>query len=887
MADEFDEYLRGRDSASKPAKDEFESYLNERSDTDENAKADVPVNINNPEVVNKTSVLDAMVSGSGQGASLTLGDEAVGVVGGVKDKIQALRGERGDIDFMDAYRTNRDAARKHDDQGLKEHPGVYRGSEFVGGGMLGGAAGVAAKGTGTVAKVAKVLAPDVKFDSFLKDLGKLAKSGAATGAVTGFGSSKADVTKGEVVDAAKDTTKGAAIGVGTSPLAWLLGKSVDKTLKSGAQKTSSTLGRGKDISEPYIQNPGKYNDPDVNFPNAKGQFDKAKAGLSDPIADAQQQVDAAYTNVEKLRGSLKESYGEESVNAREALRDAKAAHQRAADQLRDVEREATRDTKDKIAGATQQARNEYQDRLATRSKPELPTDLTDRVSAALVSQRKGVGKLAGEQMEMLKGDTKKYPLSEIDSVFGQALDREKINGVLPDNDNVSGITSLQKLIDGFKAKGSTKTATEYDPTSFGFKTKTTETAPGQLELTPEDMVKLRQNVDDHIAGSYDRNTGAYNERSERVGRDVRGLINKNLDTQLPNSKEYAGLRGQLSQETRLASDASKAFGGRNQLATLYALQNPSNAQKAALLKQLSAKHDPEITQALERFWAESAAAKSPAAKRDLWKQVMADLADPATGEKIDMGALQSKLRAPSKVDADLAARPETRALADAQDAVLPYESKYLRGAIDNEVAESPAQLAANEATGALQGANDKAAPVKKYLKGDSEDLIRSLMNSSAKKPNIEEQEAAKYIGQQAGVDLGDVAHTLKVKTAFEGGGPNGSRMVNLGGGIGSLAGPVGRAAGKVAGAVTDYSTGALAKGALDAYIATRGPNAATWASATRTAIDALVSHGAEGKKYLDALDAASQRGPEALAVTHAMLMKDPGYANMLKSGPQP
>lgn len=191
-----------------------------------------------------SSGFEAAGRGALQGATFGFGDEAIGGVTGALDALS------GPETFGDAYRRNRDESRASNALSKEAHPYAY-GAGQVGGGLAGA---LATGGTGAGAGL----------------LGRLG-IGAALGAANGLGSSEADLTKGEVGQAAKDTALGGAVGVGTQGLLEGLGNAVGPALKNTV---------------------GKFFDPHANRMAAIG----ANARNMDPIVG--RNVHKAVSNLE-------------------------------------------------------------------------------------------------------------------------------------------------------------------------------------------------------------------------------------------------------------------------------------------------------------------------------------------------------------------------------------------------------------------------------------------------------------------------------------------------------------------------------------------------------------------------------------------------------------
>lgn len=158
-----------------------------------------------PQIPEQPSTGRAVAEGAVQGGTYDFGDELQGFIGAILRRNPGAKalgyspeamGEEnifsptgyGDS-FMEDYRKERDAARRDRDAAKSAHPTAYGVSE-VGSAIL--APGPkTAKGSG---------------------ISGFAKTGAKVGAAFGLGSSDADLTKGEVGEAALDTTAGGATG---------------------------------------------------------------------------------------------------------------------------------------------------------------------------------------------------------------------------------------------------------------------------------------------------------------------------------------------------------------------------------------------------------------------------------------------------------------------------------------------------------------------------------------------------------------------------------------------------------------------------------------------------------------------------------------------------
>ncbi len=738
--------------------------------------------------------------------------------------------------------------------------------------------------------------------------GKVAMNSALQSGLAGFGNSESGE---ELKDTAINTGVGAVLG----PL-------VDKGMKSIAQSGSSILGRGKDVSEPYLANPAKYNDESVTFQGVKDAVDAPISKINADTQLASESSEQAAKSVETLKLQLKEKYMEEGVNAKEAARkaeqavkdfttervgyykdqgkSAKEAAQSAADKykalelnLKEAERTSNTQARETIKSAMDQARAEYADAVAAIQKPTLPEDMVPRVKDALKTGRKDVSDLSSESFDILERSGQKLDIGPLRQWINKRTQDPEILGVKVAQEVTPEMSVLRKYAEVLD---------KADP-----------------EQSPAQMKKLLQAMQNDLNGVYAANSGAYRNRDSRALSELEATVQGMLKSdKLDVGQEFAGQMRTVAEKAELINSASKIFGRKDPLPALYSLQNPSNSQKKEILQTLSSKYDPEIASGMQRFWDESAKAKSPAQRRQIWNTVMGNLKDPVTGAKVDVGQLQKQLKQPSQLPNKLSGSAEAKALAeaekkaaqftpdyvrskaqedlrasnlpqsltDAEDALLPYQSDYLRGAIKNEVDESAESAAMRAAQERLAAAQAEQAKLGKWAKGDSEDLIRANMNSSNKKPNIQEQEMLNYLNTKTDANLPDMIDTFKVKNAFEGGGPNGSRLTNVGGKIGKAAlakfGPtaakIGEAGGSLVGAGMDYTTGKTAKLMLDGYLKFKGPVVKAVVTQAYQIVDAVENMNSPKKeKYMGALNKAAEKGPDAVVMTNQLLMRDPEY----------
>lgn len=167
-----------------------------------------------------TSRGGAFVRGIAQGGSMGFGDELAGALGAAASSV-GLLDNKENLSFGDAYRQYRDQARESDRLAEAKHGGAY-----IAGQVVGGIATAPALPGGAVST-----------------LGKAAATGAGYGAVAGLGGSKADLTRGEVDQAAIDTGIGAGVGLAAGAVGHGIVKGAGKAASAIRARVGGEAGR--------------------------------------------------------------------------------------------------------------------------------------------------------------------------------------------------------------------------------------------------------------------------------------------------------------------------------------------------------------------------------------------------------------------------------------------------------------------------------------------------------------------------------------------------------------------------------------------------------------------------------------------------------------------
>lgn len=151
---------------------------------------------NKPTPEHEPGIIEALARGAEQGLTFGFGDE-------INAALEAtLKGGQGD--WLDRYRTSRDQSRALFNAAEEAHPAASIAGNIVGGlvpAFFSGGATAAASGAEAAASVG------------LKEAAKQGlKMGAGYGALSGLGTTDADLTKGDIKEAAKDVASGAVLG---------------------------------------------------------------------------------------------------------------------------------------------------------------------------------------------------------------------------------------------------------------------------------------------------------------------------------------------------------------------------------------------------------------------------------------------------------------------------------------------------------------------------------------------------------------------------------------------------------------------------------------------------------------------------------------------------
>lgn len=463
----------------------------------------------------------------------------------------------------------------------------------------------------------------------------------------------------------------------------------------------------------------------------------------------------------------------------------------------------------------------------------VPDEALAGVQDLLRKQRSTTSDLASQQKDMLKGSEQNVSMSKLISNLRKQIKGRKVEGVSLPGDKDAKVMQeqldlLQTLRDRRLDAERARVASRASRGDFGPVQKLTEDATNKLRAEGNKV------------------------KPESLMR-VRQQIDQNIESAYQNP-----LGGYTGKGERVAK------GVRNDINGILDKQLPESEAYKALRGKLAG----------ETQLANSA---SDAFGGDNLRGVLAGLSNP--NKKDALSTLQNL---------------DTKHSGGVMEALAPFfNAKKLLGnkpALGEAISALPESQQARAAQQALEAAQSTQAPFKGLTPKSTENTMRQLMFASSKKPALEANRAMSELEKHAGKPLKQLIQDLKVKEAFGGGGPQGSRLVNMGRSVGrAVGGKFGEAVGGAAGLTADYGTGKIAKAALDTYIAVKDPVARAAGAAARAAItpvvDALTDR-PEGAKYMAVLDRASERGPQAMMVAHQTLLKDPAYKQLVTTTPE-
>jgi hypothetical protein len=366
-------------------------------------------------------------------------------------------------------------------------------------------------------------------------------------------------------------------------------------------------------------------------------------------------------------------------------------------------------------------------------------------------------------------------------------------------------------------------------------------------------------------------------------RAFRKSLNAKLDALDPGNPALADARQKLSTQIQRLDDASGAFGGDPDTVrrALARTTDPKYKDLAAILDDLGQSTGKDIKGSMKGY----SDARRQLSDANAFDEAFA-AANPAAAERAAIEeARQAGALSKQEAEAALVALRQKNAGLDS------LAENNMMEAWENAInRQGDARVSLDEVLGRFKQSGPAADAAKKQVKelrgvisrgpdgkADSQDAIRRLLFAKSNKPETHLKAAMSKIGEQSGrPKLAEDLDMLRIKERFAGGGPNGSRFVNTGRAMGRPFGKIGEAVGALVGGTIDYSTGKIAKKALDAYLATQKVVPTFVHGLTAALVHPTYS------KMLD--EAASRSGMDGMLATHATLMRtDPEYRKAVEA----
>lgn len=602
---------------------------------------------------------------------------------------------------------------------------------------------------------------------------------AGVGGLIGAGDSKADLTKGEIGEFAKDTAKGTALGVGGGALAEGLAAAaptvakvakpiVDKAADTfsnaskyiGKKALSVFFGPNSEAIETYLKKAdGVRNAQSVE--EIKNGIDNAMQGLFDDVEKSKLSRDQAQVALDAIESKIKDTISESRFNFRIRSADIK-------DQLRDAQ--------SKLESAFQAEK----DKLASVKSP---LGLSDDVGESIQQLKERIKQGSEESYQILDKDTRAY------SVRGGG----KILRAMADEMNIQPFDQKGLVQAGRVPK--LNASAPVTSQSQGVQNELRAFA-NRLENTPElvparELKKILQQIDNSEKAMYGQ--PGFDSRVSQAYKMVRATIDKAIKEQNP---AYREVMERVAGDTKLMDQAIKRFGdSRTAASRLNNITSETSLQDRELMKRIGQSTSKNFDEPIEQY-----------------SKAQATLKDPKAMESIRRGLPEYKNVRLQEFANRQAQRPES---------IVKYvdEDITIKG-LRKQKADIEKQLADREA--ALISAQETLEPYKTLTPANTQSKVKALLNAPGKE-NIEIRRTLENLSKLTQKDfIGQIA-ARRAANQFQGEFRLGSRNVNLWTLVGAFGGGgVGAGAGAVLGATVDRYGPKIAQKMLDAVLKIEG-----------------------------------------------------------------
>lgn len=349
--------------------------------------------------------------------------------------------------------------------------------------------------------------------------------------------------------------------------------------------------------------------------------------------------------------------------------------------------------------------------------------------------------------------------------------------------------------------------------------------------------QILQQLDSDLEAAYQSNTGSFTPEADSIKKQIRGLLDQTIKTYNP---EYAARMKEVAANSSLLNLASKSFG--NDKALFSKLNNMgSNSGRnidSLLLRNLGKKTGKDFETPINEYLSKQDLLKDPRAIRKGLPQAK------------DLSLLESEAR-------------------------RMQDPRIERGISEHPLLQSAAGDVAQKEAG-LKSAED----VYDVFSGVNQNQVQSKMKALEGARDYAPKKIFEGIDDATGKNYSGEIHDRAILDSFNKGSTSGARKTvggaAVGSAVGSVFGPVGAAVGAgiggLAGMTADKYAGRAVKMALDTKI-----------DVSDKLMRAVRSSPERFQKYGKVLEDASQRGGNALGVTHYLLQSiDPEYQKMMQ-----
>jgi hypothetical protein len=548
------------------------------------------------EEIGEVGQLETAGIAAAQGLTFDFADEIAGIMGGTWDYLTSDEKKT----LAEEYREDRDAFRRRADLAFEQNPATYIASDVAGGIIpalfTGGATAVASAGKGVAKGAVKgALKSGVK---------QAAKTGAKTGAAVGLGASEADLTKGEVGEAAKDVAIGTGLGAGLGVALPVTAEGIKRTAKGTGE---AAKGLAKMI-------------PDADIAEAGFTFGKQGKAITEKAVD-QDMFDTASKMYRKLVSAKSENNLKSIQKELDSLGYTAPVKKSIDDAIDDIEKLAKNDVLSLNNKDLIEKLKKLSGRAAEEAEEELLLKAKDKAS---IKQIKSEGKAKEALIKSEKSIAKDKELSNLD-----VLDQDELYGsvddlpgsVLTEQGELLGKQATFETPEGETfVKKYIQDVTEYQPTeptirrtesgrpvavSQDLGSGKIETTLGKIEdtlemdldnLTISEAENLRSQLNRFIkrasSESFDSNDPVLN-RAKLLAADIKDIVDKAVSeggeevlknkrlkiSNILSAEEELGIKGKLKARRDADKEAkinqiaeklglSKAFKGRQQARTV-------------------------------------------------------------------------------------------------------------------------------------------------------------------------------------------------------------------------------------------------------------------------------------------------------------------------------